>query len=299
MTTLNQRIKTLRKEKGLTQNQLANKLGITDKAVSKWETEEANPDIALLVKLAELFNVTIDYLLTGKVEDKISIDDMDNEKRAFYLIKKDDELNFKKYGYIEKIIFIKPYAGYYDRKSQELFEAIYENKSKKIFKDCLESLLTYKKEHNISDTRFQSDINVDLDKYIRFCAEIDLVEGLKAINCKYFGVTDKTLINAVKFHVRDNRNNFYDEFVTSSVSKETLEWIFTLTKSKNVLNYLSKIEFFKESDNCVYLMTNNVLLELYKNKYFDLLNKAIEEMDKYNDYAKEILGHIVTWKLLY
>ena len=40
MTTLNQRIKTLRKEKGLTQNQLANELGVTDKAVSKWETRE-------------------------------------------------------------------------------------------------------------------------------------------------------------------------------------------------------------------------------------------------------------------
>lgn len=70
METLNERIKNLRKEKGLTQGQLADKLGITDKAVSKWEVGEANPDIALLPKLAEIFGVTLDYLLTGTAPEK-------------------------------------------------------------------------------------------------------------------------------------------------------------------------------------------------------------------------------------
>ena len=44
METLNDRIKNLRKEKGWTQLQLAEKLNVTDKAVSKWEVGEANPD---------------------------------------------------------------------------------------------------------------------------------------------------------------------------------------------------------------------------------------------------------------
>ena len=74
METLNDRIKNLRKEKGWTQLQLAEKLNVTDKAVSKWEVGEANPDISLIVTIASLFGVSIDYLLTGKsAEEKVVI----------------------------------------------------------------------------------------------------------------------------------------------------------------------------------------------------------------------------------
>ena len=100
METLNERIKELRKQKGWTQNQLAEKLYLSDKAISKWEVGEANPDISLLPQIASLFDVTIDYLLTGKIEgERISLDDMDQLKRLSYLIKKDDVENFVKYGY--------------------------------------------------------------------------------------------------------------------------------------------------------------------------------------------------------
>ena len=103
MEKINDRIKNLRKEKGWTQLQLAEKLNVTDKAVSKWEVGEANPDLSSIVNIASLFGVTIDFLLTGKVEEeKISLDDMDASKRMEYLIKKDDAENFAKYDYIRK-----------------------------------------------------------------------------------------------------------------------------------------------------------------------------------------------------
>ena len=74
METLNDRIKNLRKEKGWTQLQLAEKLNVTDKAVSKWEVGEANPDLSLTVTIASLFGVSIDYLLTGKsAEEKVVV----------------------------------------------------------------------------------------------------------------------------------------------------------------------------------------------------------------------------------
>ena len=56
----------LRKEKGLTQSELAEKLGITNKAVSKWETGEAMPDTAQLLPLAEILGVSVDELLRGE-----------------------------------------------------------------------------------------------------------------------------------------------------------------------------------------------------------------------------------------
>lgn len=74
MDTLNERIKNLRKEKGWTQLQLAEKLNVTDKAVSKWEVGEANPDLSLITTIASLFGVSIDYLLTGKsAEEKVVV----------------------------------------------------------------------------------------------------------------------------------------------------------------------------------------------------------------------------------
>lgn len=55
-------IAQLRKEKGMTQEQLANKLGISYQAVSKWETGISSPDISTLPLLAEIFGVNIDEL---------------------------------------------------------------------------------------------------------------------------------------------------------------------------------------------------------------------------------------------
>ena len=59
-------ISTLRKEKELTQKDLAEQLGVTDKAVSKWERGLSCPDISLLAKLSEILGVTTSELLKGE-----------------------------------------------------------------------------------------------------------------------------------------------------------------------------------------------------------------------------------------
>lgn len=58
-------IARLRNEKGLTQAELARKLNVTDKAVSKWENEDGEPSISLLPAIAEEFGITLDYLMRG------------------------------------------------------------------------------------------------------------------------------------------------------------------------------------------------------------------------------------------
>ena len=64
--TMGDIIAELRKEKGMTQKELAEKLNITDKAVSKWERNVACPDTALIPKLAEILGVSIDELMAAK-----------------------------------------------------------------------------------------------------------------------------------------------------------------------------------------------------------------------------------------
>ena len=65
-------IARLRKEKGLTQTALAEKLNISNRTVSKWENGDGYPDISLLFDIAQLFDVSIDEILSGELAEKNS-----------------------------------------------------------------------------------------------------------------------------------------------------------------------------------------------------------------------------------
>ena len=55
--------KTMRKQRGLTQEQIAETLGVSCQAVSKWETNSSYPDISLLPIIADYFGVSVDFLI--------------------------------------------------------------------------------------------------------------------------------------------------------------------------------------------------------------------------------------------
>ena len=67
--TLGKRIAYYRKEKGMTQEELSEALGISAQAVSKWENDQTCPDVTTLPILAGLLGVTVDYLLTGETAE--------------------------------------------------------------------------------------------------------------------------------------------------------------------------------------------------------------------------------------
>lgn len=60
-----ERIQTLRKAKGISQEELADMLGVTRQAVSKWESMQSTPDIDKIAKLSEIFDASTDYILRG------------------------------------------------------------------------------------------------------------------------------------------------------------------------------------------------------------------------------------------
>lgn len=76
--TMGKRIAALRKRAGLTQEQLAERVGVSPQAVSKWENDQSCPDISLIPELAEIFGVSCDELL-GK--EKISEDKPEKEEK--------------------------------------------------------------------------------------------------------------------------------------------------------------------------------------------------------------------------
>ena len=72
----------LRKNRGMTQIELAEKLSYSDKAVSKWERGESVPDISVLKSIADLFGVTVDYLITADNDPRELDDSAEVEARA-------------------------------------------------------------------------------------------------------------------------------------------------------------------------------------------------------------------------
>ena len=67
-----------RKRAGLTQAEVAEKLNYSDKAVSKWERGEGLPDLAVLVRLADLYGVTLDYFVSAHEGEKTPVPDGKN-----------------------------------------------------------------------------------------------------------------------------------------------------------------------------------------------------------------------------
>ncbi|EDS71544.1 helix-turn-helix domain-containing protein [Anaerofustis stercorihominis] len=78
-------ISSLRKEKNMTQQELADKLNITDKAVSKWERGLSYPDISLIPKLADILDIDPNKLL-GSSNNEISKTDKSNIKDTIMLV---------------------------------------------------------------------------------------------------------------------------------------------------------------------------------------------------------------------
>lgn len=90
MNTIGKRIANLRKEKQLKQDDLAQMLGVSPQAVSKWENDQTCPDITLLPDLAKILGVTVDELLSGKQAVQPTVTLVPEEKR-----KSLDELMFR------------------------------------------------------------------------------------------------------------------------------------------------------------------------------------------------------------
>ncbi len=123
MNNIGKRIKELRKKNDLTQEKLADYLGVTYKSVSKWETGVTFPDLSMIVPLSKLLRVTTDELLGAKIEEP-------DERKAFfdaeyheYWLKEDHERDLElarqavieypdEFKYLEWLAGAEWYVGY-------------------------------------------------------------------------------------------------------------------------------------------------------------------------------------------
>ena len=94
MMTFSEKLMDLRRKSGLSQEQLADRLGVTRQSVSKWESGTAMPELVKLISLSDIFGVSVDYLVKDYLEEPESAgggDDL-SAQQAVRLEKKVDEL---------------------------------------------------------------------------------------------------------------------------------------------------------------------------------------------------------------
>ena len=77
--TLSDKLQLLRKTNAMTQDVLAEKLGVSRQAIAKWESGMAYPDIMNLIGLSELFHITIDYLVKDNSCEKVILRSEDTD----------------------------------------------------------------------------------------------------------------------------------------------------------------------------------------------------------------------------
>lgn len=92
---LAEKIQELRKKNGLSQEQLAEQLGVSRQAISKWESGQSAPDIDKIVLLSEFFRISTDYLL--KQENEVSEDSVKQEE---YTIEVNVKMSKKAFSYL-------------------------------------------------------------------------------------------------------------------------------------------------------------------------------------------------------
>ncbi len=297
MCTIGDRIKNKRKELGWTQLQLAKRLNVTDRAVSKWEQNEGNPDFGLLPELARQLNVSLDYLITGKLDEpQINLDDMDYQKRAIYLIQKDDVDNFRKYGYITETILFDDYyrklSGISSKFENEMRDSIYSHKSHKIFNAVLDEFVTLKiwKSGKFSDQLSPATLVYDnVDQFISMCVESARIDGFEAIQLRWFAINENTSTdvkpNAPKIRPKIENVNVLDSSATYLMSQSTFDLIFAENVAESVIDYFCDLTFLKREQIGIYyrpqvsFLHNAIISALYNSKRFEKLDYVMSQLN--------------------
>ena len=282
-------IAELRKAKGWTQIELAEKLQVSDKAVSKWEQEGGIPSVEFFPALAEVFGVSIDYLMTGKKVDNVNLDDMDATKRMYYLIEKDDAENYIKYGHVKKTYFDDFPKG----AENTPISCIIKNNSFKIFNACVNAGITLKP-NNYSASTFVGALYEHIDELVKFACLSGSIQFLEKIDIRSFGVGSKASqlrSNSSVRIIHGSFNHTYDKNTAYLISDDVFDLIYNDKRvPKDVVEYVSTYVPFNSKNikigtsaadygrinGAFYFLEQNIVTALYSTGRFELLNKYID-----------------------
>ena len=296
METISDRLKKLRKDKGITQAKLAEWLHLTDKAISKWESGEGNPDIGSLPAIAAIFEVSVDYLLTGKRPEKnqLVIDglllNMNDEQRIHTILENDSWDSFVKFGYDKLNPLVRlpaPHPGE-NELNPLILKSLYEFESKKVFSNLVRLMLSNKGSYQGYEGRsipIATLVEHHLDNFVKMCALTDAIDALKEIKFNNLVVEEIFLPLKDKLPIK----NPYDMYShTHYLKADTFKFLFESPLiNPTVRDFISIIHVPKTNDDGriklvvdpkVLLMNDIKLSYLYQFNHKELLTKAFNEL---------------------
>ena len=315
METFSDRLKKLRKDKGITQAKLAELLHLTDKAISKWESGEGNPDIGSLPAIAEIFDVSVDYLLTGKRPEKnqLVMDgllfNMNDEQRIHTILENDSWDSFVKFGYDKLNPLVRLPAPHREENKQNplILKSLYEFKSKKVFSNLIRVMLSNKGSYQGYEGRsipIATLVEHHLNNFVKMCALTGAIDALKEINFNNLVVEEIFLPLKDKLPIK-NQYDMYSHthylkaetftflFESPSINSTVREFISIIHVPKTNADGRSKLDV----DPKVLLMNDIKLSYLYQFNHKELLTKAFNELtynlDEIHGLFKK--GSMDTW----
>lgn len=269
--SIGKRISKLRKESNLTQLELAEKLSVTDKAVSKWERGVGEPNTQSIVEMSKLFNVSVDYLLTGKEKE---------EKEKYSLSEKmaidDDVESFKKGR--ENIDDKLALQRVKDKKNNTLVDYIYKHNSVKLFSEIVSNRSLVGAMLGIGN-QYVSD-------FIRMSLEIKNYEWITPQPFNSFGVEPLMNLSQIYFEGQKSYNRYGAFFIEDDI----IQFIYD---REDVLKFLieGRDDYWSNAISKVFEL-------MVKNKHPKML-KLLEFIETKNKEAEDFVASKWEWQDMY
>lgn len=261
-------IATLRKAKGWTQVELAEKLNVSDKAVSKWESEAGFPEISQLPAMATLFGVTIDYLMTGKTPEKEIV----TISKAELCAKTDD---------VSLAEEVKDLPN--DENNKNIVDYILEYQSLNVFKKLCEIDSNFIKRFKMLDAMMLAVVSNSLSLLVGKVFAVDR-------NCKFTFENEDEIKSLLPVEDKEYFKNYQDQ-CSCLIPRDFFTLLVTDKRvNETTLNTLLSNQNGRE---CVWYHAFPYLIdEAYKNGNDKLLLKLLDISRKNNAIAYETIDPI-------
>jgi transcriptional regulator with XRE-family HTH domain len=279
-------IADLRKEKNLTQKELADKLGITDRAVSKWERGLGCPDVSLLDDLSRILDISILEILKGRRLDKDEIINNKTIIESMTYSRENFKYKLKKYfnsAAIFLIILISLVLVFYNIKSIYYLNKTYHNNSydesnTKVFSNVVNNIAIIKNHQGIYS-------NDDYKKILSFIDDLE-----KALNpqkdlayYKKMNYSYAELIDFCSFH---QKNDFMNFLYNSSDSVYSIIHKYNPTVVENMISYYAHRYSAFRND---FSLFEQLTYPYYNNKEVNVEVVSMLNSIILNEYSQESL----------
>ncbi len=213
-TMISEKIRELRKKANLSQESLAEKLGVSRQAVTKWETGAGDPDISNIIAIAELFQVSIDQLVGNKTITKFKEKQYAYESVTEYDI--DCQKNFDITFMGAKSVIINSYES---EKVKIILSSNTIENLQKVIKTKIDDVkkkidIDIKRTDELSETRAKNEVFIEIMLPLNYMGKIELEGNTKSLgihnieneNIEYSGKVKEVFVENSKSHIEIDSN---------------------------------------------------------------------------------------------